>query len=246
MSANVVSDLLRVTYNRHMEKKVVFYLFSYRFLKTAFDGEVMAIYVALKQIAARSYNRMVILSDSKAAIQAIRSREIPISRTIQDCQVLLESLRIAGRQITLQWIPRHCDIYGNELAGMLAKKGTQIIQQPSTLKSFHSARLYIKHFMRQNWKALLTSRISSRSWRNSLEQGIADKPRIKAVAEFRFVLGHDCLANHLCRIGILADPNCPLCSNNELMDRNHLLRCSALRGDSEVRRYWSARHLLMR
>ncbi|GFU85098.1 hypothetical protein TNCV_1553611 [Trichonephila clavipes] len=31
---------------------------------------------------------------------------------------------------------------------------------------------------------------------------------------------------------------------DEVMSRNHLLGCMALRGDSEVKRYWSARHLL--
>ncbi|GFU70887.1 HTH_Tnp_Tc3_2 domain-containing protein [Trichonephila clavipes] len=40
--------------------------------KTAFDGKVMAIYVALEQIVPRYlYNKVVILSDFKAAIQAV-------------------------------------------------------------------------------------------------------------------------------------------------------------------------------
>ena len=122
-------------------------------------------------------------------------------------------------------------------ADMLAKKGTQIIQQPNTYKSFHSSKLFIKNLMRQNWKTLLTSCVNAKSWKSSLDRGISDKPRKKAVAEFRLAVGHDCLAAHLYRIGIFTSPNCPLSENNVIMDRNHLLACPALRGDSEVTRY---------
>ncbi|GFX84259.1 la-related protein 4 [Trichonephila clavipes] len=48
----------------------------------------------------------------------------------------------------------------------------------------------------------------------------------KAVAEFRFVMDHDCL-------GIFESPNCLLCTQDEVMSRNHLLGCSALRVGSE-------------
>ncbi|GFR06318.1 hypothetical protein TNCT_667621 [Trichonephila clavata] len=98
--------------------------------------------------------------------------------------------------------------------------------------------------MRQNWKALLTSRVSVRSWRIGLDQDIFDKPREKAVAEFRLEVNCDCFADHLQRIGIFASPNWPLCKKDEAKDRNHLLGCSALRGDYDVKRYRITRHLL--
>jgi len=129
---------------------------------------------------------------------------------------------------------------------MLAKKGTQIIQQPNTYKSFHFTKLFIKNLIKQNWKALLTSRVTARIWKSSFDRGIFYKHREKAVSEFRIAVGHDCLAAHLYRIDIFTSPNCPLCEKNVVMDRNHLLGCPALRGDSEVTRYWSARHQLMR
>ncbi|GFR32544.1 uncharacterized protein TNCT_521411 [Trichonephila clavata] len=76
--------------------------------------------------------------------------------------------------------------------------------------------------MRQNWKPSLLSRVSERSWKIGLNQDISDKFREKAVAEFRLLLGHDCLADHLHRSGIFESPNCPLCKKDEVMDRNHL------------------------
>ncbi|GFU50795.1 hypothetical protein TNCV_2495011 [Trichonephila clavipes] len=74
---------------------------------------------------------------------------------------------------------------------------------------------------------------------------VSDKPCEKVVKEFRLAVGQDCLADLLHCISIFENPNCPLCKKDEVMDRNNLLECSALRGDFEVIRYWSARHLLM-
>ncbi|XP_071043823.1 uncharacterized protein [Parasteatoda tepidariorum] len=214
--------------------------------RTAFDGEVTALNVAQKQLIPRHlYKKVVILSDSKAAIQAIASKKMPISKNIQDSRALLEKLKIDGRQVTLQWIPGHCNIYGNEQADMLAKKGTKIIQQPNSNRSFHSTKFYIKNLMWKNWKVALSSRISLKSWVNILDRDISDRPREKTAVEFRLTVGHDCLAHHLHRIGIFTSPNCPLCRKFELIDRKHLMGCSAVRGDSEVKRYWSARLLLM-
>ncbi|GFY73662.1 hypothetical protein TNIN_45961 [Trichonephila inaurata madagascariensis] len=66
--------------------------------KTAFDGKVMAIYVALEQVVPRHlYNKVVILSDFKAAIQAVGTGKRLISKNILDYRVLLESLRIEER-----------------------------------------------------------------------------------------------------------------------------------------------------
>ncbi|GBM67654.1 hypothetical protein AVEN_226023-1 [Araneus ventricosus] len=73
---------------------------------------------------------------------------------------------------------------------------------------------------------------------------ILDKPRRDAVAAFRPTTGHDCLAAHLHRLGISTEPFCPLCDSGEVMESDHLLRCGALQGLTEVSRYWEARALL--
>ncbi|GIY83777.1 hypothetical protein CDAR_466071 [Caerostris darwini] len=57
---------------------------------------------------------MVLLSDSKAAIQAIGPYEAPSSKNILECRALLERLPVEGLHIVLQWIPGHCDILGND------------------------------------------------------------------------------------------------------------------------------------
>ncbi|GBM71494.1 hypothetical protein AVEN_243106-1 [Araneus ventricosus] len=73
---------------------------------------------------------------------------------------------------------------------------------------------------------------------------IPDKPRRDAVAAFLLTTGHDCLATHLHRLGISTKPFSSLCDSGEVMERDHLLRCGALQGLTEVSRYWEARALL--
>ncbi|GFQ72758.1 hypothetical protein TNCT_297131 [Trichonephila clavata] len=40
------------------------------------------------------------------------SMEMPMSKNILDCRLLLQSLRLERRQIPLHWIPGHSNIYG--------------------------------------------------------------------------------------------------------------------------------------
>ena len=46
---------------------------------------------------------------------------------INDIHQTLKFLSQLDKKIIIQWIPAHCRIEGNELADMLAKKGTQQI-----------------------------------------------------------------------------------------------------------------------
>ncbi|GIY22485.1 hypothetical protein CDAR_464891, partial [Caerostris darwini] len=55
------------------------------------------------------YSKVVLMSDSGAAIPAIGAYEVP-SSNILECRGLLERLKVEGRHIALQWIPGHRDI----------------------------------------------------------------------------------------------------------------------------------------
>ncbi|GFW98140.1 RNase H domain-containing protein [Trichonephila clavipes] len=62
---------------------------------------------------------LVIFSDSKSAIEAIRNGETNISCNII---TLLEQLHCKRKSCILQWIPAHVNIEGNECADSLAKE----------------------------------------------------------------------------------------------------------------------------
>ena len=87
---------------------------------------------------------------------------------------------------------------------------------------------------------MLSQRTRDWHWKNNIISGIPDWPRKEAVAKFRMATGHDCLAGHLHRLGMLNSP-CYLCNSAANMDSHHLQLCTALTSTSISDRYWEAR-----
>ena len=74
-------------------------------------------------------NKIVLLIDSKSAIEAINNQQIRTA-VIDEIQYLYKSLKAQGRKIILKRVPSHVGLQGNEQADFLAKKGTSIVQKP--------------------------------------------------------------------------------------------------------------------
>ena len=160
---------------------------------------------------------------------------------------ILQNLK---KQITFQWIPSHIGIEGNEQADTLAKKGTQITQLRAKPMTFHSSMLQIKHKINVKQAAEFKINCIGKQWNIILDNKnlLPDFPRRKAVALFRIVTGHDCLAAHLHRLNIFASPHCILCEKPDtIMNGDHLLQCQAIpkiSGDIPTqltKYYWDAR-----
>ncbi|GFX22755.1 hypothetical protein TNCV_4838921 [Trichonephila clavipes] len=83
--------------------------------------EIMNANLRLSQPSRRQ--GLVIFSDSKSAIEAIRNGETNISC---DIITLLEQLHHKRKSCILQWIPAHVNIEGNECADSLAKEARDI------------------------------------------------------------------------------------------------------------------------
>jgi len=196
---------------------------------TAFDGEIEAIRTTLRLLNLHQdkFERAGNFSDSEAAILTAGSTETVISTEPRDCQALIRQLKANHKQITLQWIPGHCQIAGNEQADVLAKNGAKITQTHIREISYRPIKLHLKQVFHSAYRHELETRLSHKPWKQEIAK-IPDWPRRKAVTEFRLCLGQDCLCTHLHRIGIRPDPYCMLCSLREPMDRNHLGPCTAL------------------
>jgi len=82
---------------------------------TAFDGEIETIRTTLPVLNCHhnKFERAVIFSDSMAAILSAASTETEISTEARDCQDLIRQLKGKHKQISMQWIPGHCQITGN-------------------------------------------------------------------------------------------------------------------------------------
>ena len=213
---------------------------------TAFDGEIEAIHTALCLLNLRQnkFERAVIFSGSKAAILSAGSTETVISTEAKDCQVLIWQLQAKHKQIALQWIPRHCQIAGDEHADALAKKGAKITQTHIRETSYHSIKLHLKQVFQTVYRHELKTKLSQKTWKQEIAK-VSDWSRRKAVAEFRLCVGHDCLGTHLHHIGICPDPYCMFCSLHESMDRNHLGQCTELSNRTDCEWYWEARTKLV-
>lgn len=213
---------------------------------TNYDGEIEAIKFAIQQLLFRThkFNKVVILSDSKAAIQAIVSMDETPTREIQEIRKMLQQLKSLKKQVNLQWIPAHCGIHGNETADILAKKGTEIISTQTRNLPFQSAKRLINLRSNHQHKNWLKREGAGKKWKDLIDKPeiIPELPRKTAVANFRLMTGHDCLAQHLHRIGCKDTPICPLCNLQAIMNAEHLLICPGLsNNDNLVAKYWDAR-----
>ncbi|GFV68688.1 RNase H domain-containing protein [Trichonephila clavipes] len=84
---------------------------------------------------------LVIFSDPKSAIEAIRNGETNISC---DIITLLEQLHNKRKSCILQWIPAHVNIEGNECADSLAKEARDIEHKCTTI-TLDDANAVAKH-----------------------------------------------------------------------------------------------------
>ena len=116
---------------------------------TNFRAELSALQTAadcllyLKDI----HTKIVFLSDSLSALQTLQST--PTEEVTERLRQTLNQLAKTAIT-TVQWIPAHCDIKGNEKADNLAKEGRRL-PQPETIMSYREAKTVIKH----RWKVLL-------------------------------------------------------------------------------------------
>ena len=98
-------------------------------LATVYQCEVFALHMASQWATTHigTPSKIIILSDSQAAIKAINSTKVT-SRMIQDT---INQLNILGttHRVELRWVPGHEDVPGNERADELAREGSSLRPQ---------------------------------------------------------------------------------------------------------------------
>jgi ribonuclease HI len=199
---------------------------------SSYDGELKAIKVALEKVREHLDKNIVIMSDSKAAIQAIVSKEM-VDCEVRECKVLLLRLFCEAREVVLQWIPAHCEVYGNEKADYLAKKGSKMPQIAKHL-SYTAVKAHLSTATKTKGQKEWTKKGKDKSWQSITTEKVKQhRTRRIATAQFRLLTGHDLLAKHLHRIGITESSTCSLCGGAE-QDREHLMRCPSLKDDIEA------------
>ena len=119
--------------------------------------------------------------------------------------------------ITLQWIPGHTNIPGNEQADKLAKQGARCPQQNNTA-SMNTAKQIIKQNKKEDWRNEWALNDTGRSMFMHMatpnpNDHINTLSREEQVTIFRLRSQHVPLNSHLKRIGVVTDSRCPLCNS---------------------------------
>ncbi|GFU46635.1 uncharacterized protein LOC103521360 [Trichonephila clavipes] len=115
---------------------------------THYDGEIEAIHLALHQLSASlpTPDKAVILSDSSSALQALASNQDKQISRVQDCRELLSRI---PTKVLFQWVPSRCDLWGNEMVDLLAKRCIDILQRSTRNLPLHSAKLEINRIYKK-------------------------------------------------------------------------------------------------
>ena len=153
---------------------------------------------------------IVIFTDSDDTLQTVQ-RTHKHNTEFSSIQTIEQLSQIAKR-ITLQWIPSHMGIPGNDTADKLAKEGAKM-EQPHTIITYEEQISLIKETSILKWK--------EKHPHHDKKDPIYKLPRKEQVTIFRLRSGHNRLREHMYKIK-LADS--PICScHTEKQNAEHIL-----------------------
>ena len=207
--------------------------------------ELIAIKEALKHSIQNQNENITIHTDCKSAMQALQQLKVKENKSlISDIQQLLYQHKLAHRQVTINWIPSHIGIPGNEKADELAKytkyiDHVQINIQPTTSQIKSKLAPTIRKIMQEEVQSQVNAGSPSATWYLKATELIPHPvtkhtPRELAVILHRLRLGYK--ANW--RIIEVALQPCNYCDDSpEEPLLHYLLECpqtAQLRGNTHI------------
>ena len=203
---------------------------------TNYDAEVVAIQKTLDSIQQHIDNRtiqpnnIVIFSDSQSAIQAVENWQEGTAKGIENIlQSCDKIMTLHGIEITIQWIPGHCDINLNEKADGLAKQGSHM-QQENVEATYDTAKQIARQNTQEVWyNNWMEDEKGRRLYRNLPTPNPKDPinflERRDQCNIFRLRTGHIMLNGHRNRIDPLVPPMCRHCGDPYETVEHHLFHC---------------------
>ena len=203
-----------------------------------FDAEALAIEASLHHLLntftlnEEKRKNVVIFSDAKSVLQALDNGKLENKSVRSLAKTITHFINAGAVRLTLQWIPGHANIQGNERADKLAKQGSTR-PQVTLPTSINTARQTIKTNKREEWMNGWAMGKTGRPIFNhmtapNLKDGLNSLERRDQVTIFRLRSQHIPLNAHLNRIRPESEPNCLLCPHPYETVAHLLFECPAL------------------
>ena len=209
-----------------------------------YDAEIQGLISAVENIhqhfesGSSEAMDIVIFTDSMSTLQALENLEVSNHLGI-DCLALSINKLLTSHdiQLTLQWIPGHCDLQGNETADRLAKEGARK-EQPENPSSYNTVRKILRNNSRKEWLKRWndgeTGRVMFRDMKEpNPKDSINFLTRRNQSAIFQLRTGHSKLNFHLSRFNPCRPPHCRSCTHPYETTEHVLFECVGLKADRE-------------
>ena len=199
-------------------------------------AELKAIERALEEIRSLPAGQsedcsFVILTDSKSSLQTLDSYKP--SEYYHQCESIRKLLKEIQAQVTLQWIPSHVGIRGNDQADYLAKLAAE--SGPVNLASDSISSLMCKIHRTtldvwcERWKNDSSGRLYFEIQKKPNQVRYQHLSREDQVNLSRLKMHHYPTQSYLHRFGLDEESICPLCDQEEETIHHLLFRCPSLK-----------------
>ena len=192
-------------------------------IATVFQAEILAILRASQALQKRVNQKITIRSDSQAAIQALRSKDVE-SNLVLEC---IRSLNRLGKKnkLVLQWIKAHVGHLGNEEADYLARSGAEMkmlgpepfLPVPGSYIK-RQTKLEFEKSWNNRWQNLETCR-QTKIWfaeaSNKMDKALRHFSRSDLSKLIQFITGHCNLNRHISLQDKGHSPLCRHCKDSE-------------------------------
>ena len=181
----------------------------------------------------------VIFTDSKSTLEAL---EHPFENPHSDIELLTLSinnlLTSYDIQLTLQWIPGHSDLPGNDRADKLAKEGARK-EQPDRPSSYNTVRQILRNNLKEEWLNRWSNGDTGRVMYREMsgpnpKDNINSLTRPNQSAIFQLRTGHSKLNFDLNRFDPCYPPHCRNCTHPYETITHVLFECLGLKENREL------------